>query len=72
MKYGLYLPNFGAFGNPEALVALACTAEAAGWDGFFIWDHIAGYQNAMVDPWVGLAAVARKAAVCASGGRSIG
>jgi alkanesulfonate monooxygenase SsuD/methylene tetrahydromethanopterin reductase-like flavin-dependent oxidoreductase (luciferase family) len=59
VKHGLYLPNFGAFGNPEALVALACTAEAAGWDGFFIWDHIAGYQNAMVDPWVGLAAVAQ-------------
>ena len=45
MNYGLYLPNFGAFGDPLTLVALARDAEAAGWDGFFIWDHIAGYQN---------------------------
>ncbi len=59
MNYGLYLPNFGAFGDPLTLVALARDAEAAGWDGFFIWDHIAGYENDMVDPWVGLAAVAQ-------------
>ncbi len=59
MNYGLYLPNFGAFGDPRTLVALARDAEAAGWDGFFIWDHIAGYENDMLDPWVGLAAVAQ-------------
>ena len=41
LKYGLYLPNFGAFGEARALVELALLAERAGWDGFFIWDHVA-------------------------------
>jgi len=59
MRYGLYLPNFGAFGDPKTMVSLAVDAEANGWDGFFIWDHIAGFDNTMVDPWVGLAAVAQ-------------
>ena len=59
MKYGLYLPNFGAFGDPATLVEFAVAAEAAGWDGFFIWDHVAGYDARFTDPWVGLAAVAQ-------------
>ncbi|MBN1875967.1 MAG: TIGR03619 family F420-dependent LLM class oxidoreductase [Anaerolineae bacterium] len=58
MKYGVYLPNFGCFGDARALANLACDAEQAGWDGFFIWDHVAGMHQPMVDPWVGLAAVA--------------
>ena len=58
MKYGLYLPNFGAFGDPAVMVSLAVEAEASGWDGFFIWDHIGGFDNTMVDPWVALGAVA--------------
>lgn len=62
MRYGLYLPNFGAFGDPATLVAFAVQAEAAGWDGFFIWDHVAGYDARFVDPWVGLAAVAQATA----------
>jgi alkanesulfonate monooxygenase SsuD/methylene tetrahydromethanopterin reductase-like flavin-dependent oxidoreductase (luciferase family) len=39
---------------------LAARAEARGWDGFFVWDHIA-YRapvRALADPWVTLAAVA--------------
>ena len=59
MHYGLYLPNFGAFGDPETMVSLAVDAESSGWDGFFIWDHIAGFDNTMVDPWVALGAVAQ-------------
>jgi hypothetical protein len=58
MQYGLYLPNFGAWGDPVAMVDLARDAERAGWDGFFIWDHIGGFQNTMVDPWVALGAIA--------------
>ena len=58
MKYGVYLPNFGAFGDARVLANLARDAENAGWDGFFIWDHVAGWQQPFVDPWVGLAAVA--------------
>ncbi len=59
MNYGLYLPNFGSFGDPSTIVSLAEDAEELGWDGFFIWDHIAGFDNTMCDPWVALAAVAQ-------------
>ncbi len=61
MKYGVYLPNFGPFGEARVLAEFARDAEQAGWDGFFIWDHIApyaGWDERMVDPWVALAAVA--------------
>ena len=59
MKYGLYLPNFAAFGEARALVELAELAERAGWDGFFIWDHIARPgAPPVVDPWIALAAIA--------------
>jgi alkanesulfonate monooxygenase SsuD/methylene tetrahydromethanopterin reductase-like flavin-dependent oxidoreductase (luciferase family) len=59
LKYGLYLPNFGPFGEPSALVELAALAERAGWEGFFIWDHVARPgAPAVVDPWIALAAVA--------------
>lgn len=64
MRYGIYLPNFGGFGDARVLADLARMAEDAGWDGFFIWDHVAGDFGAarplpFVDPWVGLAAVAQ-------------
>jgi alkanesulfonate monooxygenase SsuD/methylene tetrahydromethanopterin reductase-like flavin-dependent oxidoreductase (luciferase family) len=42
MKFGIYLPNFGAYGDARVLANLAQDAEKSGWDGFFIWDHIAG------------------------------
>lgn len=61
MNYGVYLPNFGPFGEARVLAEFARDAEQAGWDGFFIWDHIApypGWSPAMVDPWVALTAVA--------------
>lgn len=40
MHYGLSIPNFGDYGDVCALVALAFEAEQAGWDGFFVWDHL--------------------------------
>lgn len=59
MKYALYLPNFGAFGDARTLVSLAQEAEGAGWDGFFLWDHInRAFVIPMVDPWIALSAVA--------------
>lgn len=58
VKFGIYLPNFGAFGSARALARLAREAEDAGWDGFFLWDHIAGWEGDIVDPWVALAAIA--------------
>lgn len=58
MKFGIDLPNFGSYGDARALAILAQDAETSGWDGFFIWDHIAGWPLPMVDPWVALAAIA--------------
>jgi alkanesulfonate monooxygenase SsuD/methylene tetrahydromethanopterin reductase-like flavin-dependent oxidoreductase (luciferase family) len=59
MKYGLYLPNFGAFADARLLADLAHDAEGAGWDGFFIWDHIArSWMLPVVDTWVALSAIA--------------
>lgn len=54
------LPPFGDFADPHVLIDAARRAEAAGWDGFFIWDHMffdpSFHPN--LDPWVGLAGVA--------------
>ncbi len=58
MRYGIYLLNFGPFGTARAVARLASEAEAAGWDGFFLWDHVAGYEQPYVDPWIALAAAA--------------
>jgi alkanesulfonate monooxygenase SsuD/methylene tetrahydromethanopterin reductase-like flavin-dependent oxidoreductase (luciferase family) len=58
VRYGFYSPNFGGTGDPTFLVELAVRAEAAGWDGFFLWDHLAVQPPPLVDPWVALAAVA--------------
>jgi alkanesulfonate monooxygenase SsuD/methylene tetrahydromethanopterin reductase-like flavin-dependent oxidoreductase (luciferase family) len=58
MRYALNVPNFGAFADVRALAQLASEAEDAGWDGFFLWDHIGGWPAPTADPWVALAAMA--------------
>lgn len=59
MQHGVNLPNMT---DPATLVDLAVTAEAAGWDGVFVWDHVAYAEIVelpVVDPWVLLGAVAQ-------------
>ena len=61
MKFAIYVPNFGAFGDARVLAKLASDAENAGWDGFFIWDHVlwsAPIEQPVVEPWVALTAIA--------------
>src|SRR5512141_167788 len=60
MKYALYLPNFGAEHSALALADLAREAEQAGWDGFFLWDHVINEAEGvpLVDVWVALTAIA--------------
>lgn len=58
MQYGVYLPNFGP--DVDELVSLACDAENSGWDGFFLWDHVTGFDQPMADPWVTLGAIAAR------------
>ncbi len=56
------LPNVGEYGDPRLLVELACQAESSGWDGFFIWDHLAYREPgwAVADPYVSIAAIAAR------------
>jgi alkanesulfonate monooxygenase SsuD/methylene tetrahydromethanopterin reductase-like flavin-dependent oxidoreductase (luciferase family) len=46
LKTAIYLPNYGPFGDARIIADLARDAEAAGWDGFFLWDHIAERDEA--------------------------
>lgn len=60
MRVAIGVPNVGPFGDPELLVELAVAAEAAGWDGWFLWDHLL-YRDPtwpVADPTVTVAAVA--------------
>jgi alkanesulfonate monooxygenase SsuD/methylene tetrahydromethanopterin reductase-like flavin-dependent oxidoreductase (luciferase family) len=57
MDFGFYIPNFGPCGDARVLADLAALAEACGWDGVFLWDHLQFVEPA-VDPWVALTAMA--------------
>lgn len=62
MQFAIDIPNFGSGGDARALVALACRAEDAGWDGFFVWDHLLvdpTWTLEIADPWIALAAIAQ-------------
>jgi alkanesulfonate monooxygenase SsuD/methylene tetrahydromethanopterin reductase-like flavin-dependent oxidoreductase (luciferase family) len=54
------LPNIGDYGDPALLVDLARAAEAAGWDGVFVWDHIVYREHGWpaADPSVTAGAIA--------------
>lgn len=59
MKYALNVPHMGSGADPRLLADFAREAEDAGWDGFFIWDHIAlPWPDAMADVTVALTAIA--------------
>jgi alkanesulfonate monooxygenase SsuD/methylene tetrahydromethanopterin reductase-like flavin-dependent oxidoreductase (luciferase family) len=61
VRFALFLPNFGPFGAPREVVELARSAEEAGWDGVFLWDHIMFDKSSgqpVLDPWITLAAIA--------------
>ncbi len=61
MQFAVDTPNFGDYSDPRLLAELAHEAEAAGWDGFFLWDHIgAGWPFPIGDPWMALAAMAMR------------
>jgi alkanesulfonate monooxygenase SsuD/methylene tetrahydromethanopterin reductase-like flavin-dependent oxidoreductase (luciferase family) len=61
MQFAINTPNFGQYGDAHILAELAREAEEAGWDGFFIWDHIGAgleWPASFADPWIALAAMA--------------
>jgi alkanesulfonate monooxygenase SsuD/methylene tetrahydromethanopterin reductase-like flavin-dependent oxidoreductase (luciferase family) len=60
MRTAVSIPPFT---DPGTLVDLAVTAEAAGWDGVFVWDHLVWLPELghdVHDPWVLLGAVAAR------------
>jgi alkanesulfonate monooxygenase SsuD/methylene tetrahydromethanopterin reductase-like flavin-dependent oxidoreductase (luciferase family) len=59
VKHGVFLPPFGEFASARRVADLAVIAENAGWDGFFLWDHLyADPGMAVAEAWTTLAAVA--------------
>jgi alkanesulfonate monooxygenase SsuD/methylene tetrahydromethanopterin reductase-like flavin-dependent oxidoreductase (luciferase family) len=60
LKRGLFVAPFHEVADPRLLAELAREAEAAGWDGFFLWDHIRYSPPDMdvSDPWVAMSAIA--------------
>jgi alkanesulfonate monooxygenase SsuD/methylene tetrahydromethanopterin reductase-like flavin-dependent oxidoreductase (luciferase family) len=61
MRYAVNVPNFEDYSDVRTVAALAADAEAAGWDGFFVWDHLTfvkAWTLRIADPWLLLAGVA--------------
>jgi alkanesulfonate monooxygenase SsuD/methylene tetrahydromethanopterin reductase-like flavin-dependent oxidoreductase (luciferase family) len=60
MKHGIFIAPFDELVEPRVVAELAASAEAHGWDGVFVWDHIT-YRapvRAVADPWIVLSAIA--------------
>ena len=60
VRRGIFVAPFDELADPRRLAALAARAEARGWDGVFLWDHVSydAPVRAVLDPWVALAAIA--------------
>jgi alkanesulfonate monooxygenase SsuD/methylene tetrahydromethanopterin reductase-like flavin-dependent oxidoreductase (luciferase family) len=60
MRTGLFVPLFDELADPAVVARLAAEAEAAGWDGMFVWDHLRWREPVVdvADPWITLAAMA--------------
>jgi alkanesulfonate monooxygenase SsuD/methylene tetrahydromethanopterin reductase-like flavin-dependent oxidoreductase (luciferase family) len=62
MKRGIFIAPFDELSEPGVVADLAARAEQRGWDGFFLWDHVA-YRppvTALADPWITMAAIAMR------------
>lgn len=61
-RRGLFVAPFDALADPRVIGDLAASAEAAGWDGFFIWDHLqyGDRVDSIADVWTCCAAVAMR------------
>ncbi len=60
-RHALYLAPFGELSDPAAMVEVARAAEAAGWDGVYLWDHVlrpVDEVQDIADVWITLAAMA--------------
>jgi alkanesulfonate monooxygenase SsuD/methylene tetrahydromethanopterin reductase-like flavin-dependent oxidoreductase (luciferase family) len=59
LRHGLCIANVGSYSDPRVTAGLAAAAERSGWDGVFVWDHLAFvWGPPAADPWVVLTAIA--------------
>lgn len=58
MRFGVSVATVGEFADPRVQQRLAALAEKAGWDGYFVWDGVAHRYRPVLEPLVGLAAIA--------------
>ena len=59
MRYGIVMSNLDDYADPRLAIRLAQAAEEAGWEAFFVWDHLGFvWGSASSDPWITLSAVA--------------
>jgi alkanesulfonate monooxygenase SsuD/methylene tetrahydromethanopterin reductase-like flavin-dependent oxidoreductase (luciferase family) len=59
VRFGICTANFGSWADPRLAMRVASAAEQAGWDGFFVWDHLSFvWGPPSGDAWVLLAAAA--------------
>ena len=59
MRYGIVMSNLDDYADPRLAFSLARAAEEAGWEGFFVWDHLGFvWGSPSSDPWVVLSAAA--------------
>lgn len=61
-RRGLFVAPFDPLADPRVVGDLAASAEAAGWEGFFVWDHLQYGErvDAIADAWICCAAVAMR------------
>ncbi|MET3805463.1 alkanesulfonate monooxygenase SsuD/methylene tetrahydromethanopterin reductase-like flavin-dependent oxidoreductase (luciferase family) [Nakamurella sp. UYEF19] len=60
LRSALWLPLVDELADPSLVARLAADAEAAGWDGVFVWDQLSWSApvSRIADPWITLAAIA--------------
>ncbi|TDU90291.1 luciferase-like monooxygenase [Kribbella voronezhensis] len=60
LKSAVWIPLFDELADARVVAELAASAEEAGWDGLFVWDHVRWREpvRAVADPWVALTAAA--------------
>ena len=61
-RRGLFVAPFDSLADPRVVADLAAEAESAGWDGFFVWDHLqyGDRVTSIADVWTCCAAVAMR------------
>jgi hypothetical protein len=60
LRRGVFVAPFDELSDPRELARLTARAERRGWDGVFLWDHVAydAPVQRIADAWVALAAMA--------------